>query len=153
MRRGGVEPIVVLDGKPPPAKGAVLEQRRTVRAATTQKIAELATKVEAAAPIERAVIEKQIADLQAKAPTVSHSDRDDLKRFLYGAGVLFVTANGEADDLLGALAQAGRIQGIVSTDMDMLVRGTPRLIVPETQDGSVLTEIHHRLPIERKAEA
>lgn len=141
MRRAGVEPIIVFDGKPPAAKGAVLEQRRAVRAVTTQKITELTAAAEKAAPIERAVLERQILDLQSKAPSVSHSERDDLKRFFYGAGVLFVSALGEADDLLGVLARDGIIQAVVSTDMDMLARGIQRLIVPETQDASVLTEI------------
>jgi hypothetical protein len=85
--------------------------------------------------------EQRHAALQKKAPTVSGGDKDALKQFLYAAGVLFVTASGEADDLLAYLARSGDIQAVVSTDTDMLPRGVPFLINPETPDCTVITEI------------
>jgi hypothetical protein len=90
---------------------------------------------------ERVDKEGQVAALQAKTPIVNRGDRDELKRFLYAAGVLFVTATGEADDLLAYLARERHISAVVSTDMDMLARGVPLLIVPDTADATVMTEI------------
>jgi 5'-3' exonuclease len=90
---------------------------------------------------ERAEKEMRVSELQAKAPQVSARDRDDIKKFLYAAGVLFLSASGEADDVLAFMARAGYIQAVISSDMDMLARGVPLLVLPETNDATVLTEI------------
>lgn len=144
LRKAGGEPIFVFDGSAPTAKTAVVEKRRADRAATQKEMtalrAELTEKAEKPER-ERADIEVRIATLQQKAPTVSGSDRDTVKQLLYAAGVLFVTAAGEADDLLGFLDRTGIVAGVISTDMDMLARGVGRLVIPETPDCSVLVEL------------
>ena len=141
MRTAGVEPVVVFDGRPPSAKTDILDQRRTVRVAAHKEMAEI--EAELSSPeltdSDKITKEQRHAALQKKAPTVSGSEKDALKQFLYAAGVLFVTASGEADDLLAYLARAGDIQAVVSTDTDMLPRGVPVLITPETPDCTVLT--------------
>jgi hypothetical protein len=143
MRRFNIQPIVIFDGRPPSAKSDVTEKRREDRAQVRQSMATLATELSATGltSSERFDKEGQVAALQAKTPIVNRCDRDELKRFLYAAGVLFVTASGEADDLLAYLARGRHIDAVVSTDMDMLARGVPLLIVPDTADTSVLTEI------------
>jgi 5'-3' exonuclease len=144
IRRAGVEPIVVFDGKPPAAKTEVTERRQaeraTARARTAALREELATSPHMS-EAERGEREVEIAALQAAAPTVGRSERNELKQFLYAVGVLAVTAKGEADDLLGWLARTGVVQAVVSTDYDMLARGVGRLIIPETADTSVCMSI------------
>lgn len=143
MRMAGVTPIVVFDGRPPASKSDILDQRRVVRVAAHKEMAEI--EVELSSPelsdSDKITKEQRHAALQKKAPTVSGGDKDALKQFLYAAGVLFVTASGEADDLLAYLARSGDIQAVVSTDTDMLPRGIPILINPETPDCTVITEI------------
>ena len=143
MRRAGITPIFIFDGRTTVAKTDVVEQRRAVRVATHKQMADLRTEIESGdlSVLEVADAEKRCADLQKKAPVVTSGEKDALKKFLYAAGVLFVTASGEADDVLAYLCRQGLAQGVVSTDMDMLARGVPLLIVPETTDASVLTEI------------
>lgn len=143
MRRFNIEPIVVFDGRPPASKSDVTDKRREDRALVRQSMATLATELSGAdlTSSERVDKEGQVAALQAKTPIVNRGDRDELKRFLYAAGVLFVTATGEADDLLAYLARERHISAVVSTDMDMLARGVPLLIVPDTADATVMTEI------------
>lgn len=143
MRLAGITPIVVFDGKPPVAKTAVIEQRRTVRVAAQKEIATIQQQIDTEPQTERtrAELHTRVADLQKKAPTVSNGEKNDIKQLLYAAGVQFVTASGEADDLLAYLVRAGVTHGVVSTDMDMLARGVQTLIVPETPDVTVLTEI------------
>lgn len=143
MRYAGIEPIVVFDGRPPAVKADVVESRRVVREAAHKEMAAIQTGLTSTAmgEQERAILERRHADLQRKAPQVTNTDKDDLKQFLYAAGVLFVTAAGEADDVLAYLCQRGILQAVISTDMDMLARGVPRLILPETNDATVLTEI------------
>jgi len=143
LRQAGITPIIVFDGRPPASKSDIIDQRRTVRVAAHKEMAEI--EVELSSPeltdSDKITKEHRHAALQKKAPTVSSSDKDALKQFLYAAGVLFVTASGEADDLLAYLARSDDIQAVVSTDTDMLPRGVAVLVTPETPDCMALTEI------------
>lgn len=144
MRAANITPIVVFDGKPPATKTEVLDQRRDQRESAQKEIGALEHTLDVSAnmsQMEKALTEKRISTLKSHNPTVSSSDRDLVKQLLYGAGVLFVAASGEADDLLGFLARSNMVHAVVSTDMDMLARGVPFLIMPETPDTTVLTEI------------
>ena len=99
----------------------------------------------AAAPmsrIQKAFLEKRMMGLRSQTPQISTKEKDDVKRFLYGAGILFLTALGEADDVLAYLSREQTIQAVVSTDMDMFPRGVKTLILPESRDASILGEIH-----------
>ena len=143
MRTARIEPIVVFDGRTPTAKTETVEARRVVREAAHKEIADITTGLSdpTLSEAERADREIRAQALQAKAPQVTARDRDDIKKFLYAAGVLFVTAAEEADDVLAYMARTGVINGVVSTDMDMLARGVPLLIVPETADTTVMSVI------------
>jgi 5'-3' exonuclease len=142
LRSAGIEPIVVFDGKPPAAKADVIAARRTIREAATKEITSLREEITITTnEVDRATLEKKAMDIQQKAPQISRDDKDELKNLLYASGVLFITATGEADDVLAYLCHHNTIQAVVSTDMDMLARGVPLLVVPETADATVLTEI------------
>jgi 5'-3' exonuclease len=143
MRAAHIEPIIVFDGRTPTVKTETVEARRVVREAAHKEIAEITSVLRdtTLTEAERADREIRAQALQAKAPQVTARDRDDIKKFLYAAGVLFVTAMEEADDVLAYMARTGMISGVVSTDMDMLARGVPLLIVPETADTTVLSAI------------
>jgi len=131
LRTLGVELIVIFDGKPPAVKAATLEERRAHRAAVQKEIDSL----------DPSTNELQITALQRQIPSVSTSDKDAVKQLLYAAGVLFLNAAGEADDLLAVLYRKGDVTAVISTDMDMLPRGIGRLIIPETADASILTSV------------
>jgi hypothetical protein len=144
IRRAGAEPIVIFDGRAPAAKREVIERRQVARAAARERVAVLEAEMAARPDMtvaERGEREVEIATLQATAPTVTRVDRDNVKQFLYAAGVLGITAAGEADDLLAWLARTGAVSAVVSGDYDMLARGVPVLVVPETPDTSVCMRI------------
>ena len=143
MRRANIEPIFIFDGRPPAAKAEVIDQRRVVRQAAQKEMADIKVGLEdeTLSVGEKANMERRHAALQKKAPNVSNGDKDEIKRFLHAASVQFLTASGEADDVLAYLCRSGVLQAVISTDMDMLARGIPRLVIPETADASVLTEI------------
>lgn len=143
LRKAKITPIFIFDGKPPAAKADVIDQRREQRQAVQKEMADIKTELEdeTLTVTEKADMERRHAALQKKAPTVSSGDKDEIKRLLHTAGVQFITASGEADDVLAYLGRNGTIQGVISTDMDMLARGLPLLVIPETADTSVLTEI------------
>jgi flap endonuclease-1 len=143
LRRMGVEPVFVFDGRPPAAKADVIADRRVVRQAVQKEMAEVQAEIATGrlTEVEQIAAQTRIDGLQKKAPQITNGDRDEIKRFLYAAGVLFVTAQGEADDVLAFQCRAGALQAVISTDMDMLARGVPLLIVPDTNDASVMTGI------------
>jgi 5'-3' exonuclease len=143
MRRNGIQVVVIFDGRPPVAKADVVDQRRVARQAIHKEMAELKEDLTAVdlTELAKAELEKRHAALQKKAPVVTGGDKDELKQFLYACGVQFITASGEADDVLAYLCRTGFLQGVVSTDMDMLARGVPFLVIPETMDTTVLTTI------------
>lgn len=143
MRRNGIQATVIFDGRPPTTKADVVDQRRVARQAIHKEMADIQTELTGTAmsELEKADMERRHAILQKKAPVVSGGDKDELKQFLYACGVQFITAAGEADDVLAYLCRNGILQGVVSTDMDMLARGVPLLVIPETVDTSVLTAI------------
>jgi hypothetical protein len=143
LRKAKITPIFIFDGKPPAAKNDVVDQRREQRQAVQKEMAEIKVGLEdeSLSMTEKANMEHRHAALQKKAPTVSSGDKDEIKRLLHAAGVQFITATGEADDVLAYMGRNGTIQGVISTDMDMLARGLRLLVIPETADTSVLTEI------------
>jgi 5'-3' exonuclease len=135
LRHARIEPVFIFDGRTPAAKIETVERRREARVAVKHEIATIRAEEITVAN------ELRIAELQSRIPHVSSRDRDDVKRLLYAAGVLFVTATGEADDLLGYLARTKQVGAVVSTDMDMLARGVSVLVHPDTPDATVLTEL------------
>jgi XPG I-region/XPG N-terminal domain len=143
LRRAKIRPIFIFDGKTPAAKSDVVDKRRVARVAAQKEMEEIRSELTSVShtELEKAELEQRCATLQKKAPTISTGDRDDIKTFLHAAGILFITAWEEADDVLAYLCRTGEIQAVISTDMDMLARGVPTLIVPETDDATVLTEI------------
>jgi 5'-3' exonuclease len=114
MRRGGIEPVFVFDGKSPHEK----ERTRILR-------------------------NKQ-RDLVDSATYVHSDDRNRIKQFLYAAGVLFLNAEGEADSVLAYLARMNYITAVVSGDLDFLPRGVRRLILPgdEWREINLVTLLH-----------
>jgi flap endonuclease-1 len=143
MRKAGITPIFIFDGKPPAIKADVLDQRREQRQTAQKELDQLEHELSETdiTQMRKAFLEKRVSELKSQVPHVSIGDKDKIKQLLYGAGVLFVSASGEADDMLGYLARTKEVAAIVSTDMDMLARGVQTLVVPETQDATMLSEI------------
>lgn len=143
IRRTGVEPVFIFDGRSSAAKSAIVEQRRAARTVVRERTAALEEELATTHDLteaERGDREVEIATLRATAPTVRRSAIGEVKRFLYSAGVLGVTAAGEADDLLAWLARNGEVSAVISRDFDMLARGVPVMLVPETPDATVWSQ-------------
>ena len=143
MRNADIRAVCIFDGRPPAAKSETVESRRVARKAVHKEMADIQTELkdQTLTLTEKAAMETRHAALQKKAPVVSGSDKDEIKNLLYAAGVQFITAYGEADDVLAHLCRNGILQAVISTDMDMLARGIPLLIIPETYDTTVLTQL------------
>jgi 5'-3' exonuclease len=143
LKTAQIQPIFIFDGRPPAAKAHVVEQRRIVRVAAQKEMTDIRTDIDSREmpSDERSRLEERITTLQSQSPQITSSEKDEIKSFLYAAGILFVTAQGEADDLLAYLCRDKQITAVISSDMDMLARGVPLLIIPDTADGTCFTAL------------
>lgn len=116
FRRLRITPLFVFDGRAPPEKGG------GVPAVAEEAVASVGAAPRGATPHRRGG--------GGGATILSPSERDEVKRFLYAAGCLFVQAVGEADAVLAHFARSGEISAVLSGDMDMLARGVPLLLAP-----------------------
>jgi 5'-3' exonuclease len=141
LKAAAIQPIFIFDGRPPATKAHVVEQRRIVRVAAQKEMTDIRTDIDnRVMPYEeKNRLEERIISLQSQTPQITSSEKDEIKSFLYAAGVLFVTAQGEADDLLAYLCRDKQITAVISSDMDMLARGVGRLIIPDTADSTCFT--------------
>jgi len=132
LRSKQIEPIVFFDGKPPSEKKDVVKERFDGR-----KQIEVLTQELETGP-DRVTVEEELKRLQAIHPTVSYTERDLVKKFLYTMGVRYVNATGEADSILAYWSRTNVLSAVISPDMDMLPRGINHLIMPNEKEEWVL---------------
>lgn len=132
-REHNIIPVPVFDGKPPDEKRETIKQRNEARLKNDMKRQQLTTDMETAdmTKEQRDTLTKEIGTLTANSVYVTTDERDEVKRLLYAAGVLFLNANGEADNVLAYLMRRGELDAVMSNDMDLLARGVHTLLVPE----------------------
>jgi len=132
-REYNIIPIPVFDGKPPDEKRETIKQRNEARLKNDMKRMQLATDIENVdmTKEQRDTLTKEIGNLTANSVYVTTDERDEVKRLLYAAGVIFLNANGEADNVLAYLMRRGELDAVMSNDMDLLARGVHTMIVPE----------------------
>jgi flap endonuclease-1 len=132
-REYNIIPVPVFDGKPPDEKRETIRQRNEARLKNDMKRQQLTTDIENAdmTDEQRSTLAKEIGNLTASSVYVTTDERDEVKRLLYAAGVLFLNANGEADNVLAYLMRRGELDAVMSNDMDLLARGVHTLLVPE----------------------
>jgi len=127
FRSKQIEPIFFFDGKPPSEKKEVVKERTEGRITVSKEI-DILTKDLIDGP-DTVLVQSEILRLRAAHPTVTYSERDLVKEFLYTMGVRFLNAIGESDPLLAYWSKTNVLSAIVSTDMDMLPRGVEHLIM------------------------
>jgi len=132
FRKLGITPIYVFDGKPPSEKDLVVSKRKTDRieaiAFKDRLLGLLNTEQDLR---NREILLSQIHDLESQNPVLTYETRDEIKKFLYASGTMFVTALSEADSLLAYWYKHDIIDCVASFDLDFLPRGAV-LIVPKS---------------------
>jgi 5'-3' exonuclease len=129
--------LFVFDGKPPTEKEAEVKERRDVReSATTQAntLKEYLTDPNIH-PNERRVLEYSLARLEFQGWHMTREIRHAFQKALWDMDIPYVKSVGEADDVLSDLAGAGKLDVVVSTDMDFLLSGVPRMWIPLRNHG------------------
>ena len=123
LRKAGVEPVFVFDGKPPADKGDVLARRRSNRACAERRLEE----IEAIKDPTRADFHLA-SKLRKQTVRVRWEDRELAKALVTAAGCGWWQANGEADSLCVSLGQEGEVWACMSDDMDIVASGCPRIL-------------------------
>jgi len=132
-RKYNMIPIPIFDGKVPDEKKDTIRLRSETRKRSDKKRQQLMIDIENESMSEeqRKILMKEVNLLTMSSIYVTTEERDEVKKLLYAAGVLFMNANGEADNVLAYMARKGQLDAVMTNDMDLLARGVNNLLVPK----------------------
>ena len=125
LRKAGVEPVFVFDGKPPPDKDQLLTRRRNNRRRAEELLEQIESKNEHELTIEESYTATK---LRKQTVRIRWKDTESAKKFISAAGCAWWQAHGEADSLCVALVMEGKVWACMSDDMDIVAAGCPRIL-------------------------
>jgi len=111
----GIIPVYVFDGKPPSLKSKILDARKQVKQKALEKLEVAQSTEEKIKYLKRSV-------------TINKEQMEQCKELLEAMGVPFITAPEEADSQLAWLCKTGRVDAVITEDMDILTFGSPKII-------------------------
>jgi 5'-3' exonuclease len=147
LQKQGHRILFVFDGKAPDEKQEEVAQRREVRtdAAThAEKIREYLAKEDSAniPENERKILEDSVQRLDATSWHLTRAIRHEVQKELFDRKIPYIRGIQEADGVLIDLCGAGKLDVVVSTDMDYLLSGVvKRLWIPVQNDEAVFEEL------------
>ena len=126
-------PVYIFDGIPPPEKKEIIEQRKEKKKLLYKSIAELEEKISSEPYLENTESQlnedtELLAKLKKKNIYVRKIYYDNLKEFLDMIGIPYIQCNEEADLLCNTLVLKGKVDLIMSDDMDILVGGAKNIL-------------------------
>lgn len=131
FRSHSIHPIFVFDGKPPPEKKEVLEERKLEKANAEEKCKtleqEFKEKESALSAEEKKQYLQEIEDLKGQCIRVKRHEFDLIKKLIRLYGASYYESQGEADEVCASLVLSGKAWACMSDDMDMFVYGCPRV--------------------------
>uniref|UniRef100_A0A6C0J3H5 XPG N-terminal domain-containing protein n=1 Tax=viral metagenome TaxID=1070528 RepID=A0A6C0J3H5_9ZZZZ len=125
-----ITPLFVFDGKPPPEKYDLLQQRKLQKKTAEDKYNELMTeyKNEELDPDKKMLLFQEMQNLKNQFVRLTENDKNKVKELLDAYGVMYYVSPGEADDICAYMVITGKAWACLSDDMDMFVYGCPRVI-------------------------
>lgn len=134
----------VFDGKPPTEKEREVAARKEAKADAAAQATAIQTFLEsdAAGALDvrsRELLEFSVQRCQNQSWHMTRELRRAFQAELWKEGIPYVKSMSEADDVLLDLATAGKIDVILTTDMDYLLGGVKRLWIP-TRKGTLAFE-------------
>ena len=125
----------VFDGKPPAEKEREIQARKDskVEAATQAESIQAFLATEEAATMDKASrdhLELTLQRCQLQSWHMTRETRREFQARLWDMGIPYVKALTEADDVLTDLSVAGKLDVVLSTDMDYLLGGVSKLWIP-----------------------
>lgn len=143
LQTAGHRLLFVFDGKPPVEKEAEVKERREVRKSALLQAETLRSHLldKTIQAEERAVLEYSLARCEFQGWHMTQEIRHTFQQALWDMNIPYVKAVAEADNALSELVAAGKLDVVVSTDMDFLLSGVPRLWVPFRNRNDGVEEI------------
>jgi len=139
LKAAGHRLVFVFDGKTPVDKEAEVKERRELRDTASSNAETLRTTLldRNLPQQERTILEYSLARLEFQGWHMTREIRQAFQRALWDMEIPYVKAVGEADDSLCELVGAGKLDVVISTDMDFILSGVPRLWIPfrNSNDG------------------
>jgi 5'-3' exonuclease len=132
FRNKEVTPFFVFDGKPPPEKFEVLQERSREKEKAEKEYKELEKQLEVMgegiSDKETKEIKKQMDDLKASFIRIKKSDFVDVKKLFDEMEVQYYESPGESDMVLAYLVEAGKAYAVLSDDMDFFLYGVDQVL-------------------------
>jgi len=123
-----ISPIFVFDGKSPPEKRDLINQRRVLKKDAEKKYTDLQSLLSTASPSSKQDIEIEMESLKKKFIRIKETDVSSVKSLMRAYGASYCDAEGEADKLCVYMVKTGKAWACLSDDMDMFVYGCPRVL-------------------------
>ena len=132
LKKQGHSLLFVYDGKPPVEKEVEVAKRMEMR---DTPLEELEVLQGSAANLtlshqEKRMINERIKNLSHQSWRMTHEMHNKFKDALWAENIPYVKALEEADTVLIDLYKFGKIDVIISSDMDYLMAGVGRLFIP-----------------------
>lgn len=131
FRKYNIIPIFIFDGKPPPEKKDLLEQRRLDKKTAEDKFQELQKKYEESSDKDEAVLvelKTEMDELKKQFIRIKDSEFVAVKQLMDAYGIMYIESSGEADQLCAYLVKHNYAWACISDDMDMFLYGCPRVL-------------------------
>jgi 5'-3' exonuclease len=139
FRKHQIAPLFVFDGKPPPEKRALLQERHALKQQAEEKYAELQKEMQniqsstdPSGNISMVDAQKELAlemeCLKKQFIRIRQKDTKSVKALIQAYGCTYYEAEGEADKVCAQMVICGKAWACLSDDMDMFVYGCPRVL-------------------------
>ena len=146
MRKVGHTLFFVFDGQPPVEKEREIQHRKDVKAASASKAESIKTFLESdnANNVDKTVRDVLEYSLERCTHQSWHMTRTARRAFqeeLWNESIPYVKSLSEADDVLVDLCLAGKLDVILTTDMDYILGGVQCMWIPTWKDTFYFEEI------------
>ena len=127
LRYYDIHPLFIFDGnKKIKEKAEMLKNRKDMKEKYTNTLDGLLVKFNN--DKDNISLKKQIDSLKLKCSYFTKNDLEKVKKLFDYCGIMYRTAEGEADELCAALVLKGKAYACLTEDTDLFVYGCPRVI-------------------------
>jgi flap endonuclease-1 len=123
-----ITPLFVFDGKPPQEKYEEIKHRNQMKIEAENRYNILENKLEETNnDDERQELISKMQEEKKNFVRITREDIESVQKLLDAYGIVYITANGEADELCYKLTKKKMVYGCLSEDMDLFVYGCERV--------------------------
>ena len=129
FRKYNIIPLFVFDGKPPPEKQQIIEQRANDRRQAENAVKQLESELQNTnTEKDKFDIMENIAKMKKKTVFMTQNKINKVKELIESYGASYIEAQGEADEICVSLVLQKKAWACLSEDTDMFAYGCPRVL-------------------------